>query len=78
MLTLASRLPPKRIEAFVDDTLSMRTASLEQYEEILELRVEGSGAPLPSGTSSTRGRPTRYQSPASELERLSRRLTDRP
>lgn len=79
VLTLASRLPPNRIEVFVDRTLLQRTASLEQYEEILE-RIAGGrvrGSALLRSIIDER-RPDAYQPPASELERLSRRLTGRP
>lgn len=79
VLALASRLPAHRIEAFVDDTLLKRTASLRQYDEILD-RIAGGrvrGSSLLRKIVDDR-RPDAYQPPASELERLSRRLTGRP
>lgn len=79
VLTLAATLPAHRIEVFVDETLLRRTAGIAEYSKILD-RLEGGrvrGAAVLRRIVAER-RTNGYQPPASELERLSRRLTDRP
>lgn len=79
VLTLAARFPYNRIEVFVDDTLFRGIARLGDYDDILD-RIAGGRV---KGWNDLRSiidkrKPDAYQPPASELERLSRRLTDRP
>lgn len=79
VLTLAAQFPGHRIEAFVDDTIARRTATLQEYDDILD-RIEGGrvrGSALIRKLVNER-RSDAYQPPTSELERLSRRLTDQP
>lgn len=79
VLTLAPQLPGHRIEAFVDDTIAKRTATLDEYDAILD-RIDGGrvrGSALLRKLVADR-RTDAYQPPTSELERLSRRLTNQP
>lgn len=79
VLTLAARFPANRIEVFVDETLVRRTAGLDEYREILD-RIQGGrvrGSALLRRIVAEREADA-YEPPQSELERLSRRLTDRP
>lgn len=79
VLSLASRAPAAQIEALVDRTLADRSARLDEYLEILD-RIAGGRVKGSRGLREivTRRLPTAYQPPQSELERLSRRLTDDP
>lgn len=79
VLKLASGLPTTKVEALVDHTLIEKTATIGEYDDILD-RIAGGrvrGAPAVRKAVTER-RPHAYQPPTSELERLSRRLTDRP
>lgn len=69
----------KRIPALLDDTIANRSADLGEYTGILD-RIAGGrvkGSALLRELVEERS-PGAYQPPMSELERLSRRLVDRP
>ncbi|HJR91805.1 MAG TPA: type IV toxin-antitoxin system AbiEi family antitoxin domain-containing protein [Acidimicrobiia bacterium] len=79
ILALAAFLPLDRLAALLDETLVKQTAALADYETILDRiaggRVRGS---RPLRELVEERRPGAFQPPTSELERLSRRLTEHP
>lgn len=78
-LKLAASRRETEIGRLVDHTLLNKAATLDEYLDILE-RIEGGrvrGAPALRKVVTER-RSDAYQPPTSELERLSRRLTDHP
>jgi very-short-patch-repair endonuclease len=79
VLKLAASRGDDEVGRLLDHTLATRTASLDHYQDILD-RIAGGrvrGAPALRRAVLER-RSDAYQPPTSELERLSRRLTDRP
>lgn len=79
ILTIVPRLPPQRVEALVDETLARGTATIADYMDILA-RCEGGrvkGVVMLRDVVKVRT-PDAYEPPHSELERLSRKLTDDP
>lgn len=79
VLKLAPHRTPEQVGALVDHTLANRQANLGEYESILD-RIEGGRV---RGTVALREavaerRHDAYQPPTSELERLSKKLTDHP
>ncbi len=79
VLKLAASRSEAEVGKLVDHTLVNRTATLGEYQDILD-RIAGGrvrGAPSLRKVVTER-RSDAYQPPTSELERLSRRLTDDP
>lgn len=77
VLKLAALASVGKVEALVDHTLITKTATIAEYDDILD-RIAGGrvrGGPAVRKVIGER-RPDAYQPPTSELERLSRRLTD--
>ncbi|MGA7270869.1 MAG: DUF559 domain-containing protein [Acidimicrobiia bacterium] len=79
VLKLAASMSDAETGRLVDHTLVKMTATLDDYEDILERIAGGRVRGAPALRRAVRERRSdAYQPPTSELERLSRRLIDRP